>query len=424
MKMSRFVALFIVVLLTVAFTPLFASGGQEKSDEIVLTWPTHWVGEDGKGPIVETLVTEFNAMHEGEIRVVLEEHPEADAAENVIRTRIAAGSPPDIFLFKLGPTTRPYYDSNMLLDLTDELEKDGWGDNFSAGAMGVSTIEGRVKSLPVENALTPIWYNERLFLEAGINEFPRTIEDFWVAADRLKANGIIPTSQMTGGANAWTSMLWFTHLVGSIGGPDVWDRAWDDPAFEQAAAIMKRLYSDGNTTRDAIGAGAGESSAHYMNERTAVFINGPWFVTNIRTNAPEVHAVTKLTYAPSAGDYYGHQVGWLLTSMAAARSDDPARNEAAIEFLRFFTDPTNAKRMSLEVGSLIPIKFDIGPGDAVDPLQRQFIQLSNDAEFLVDGIEAVMPVRVVQEFGQALSSMVLNDLQPREFVEMMKAAGE
>jgi raffinose/stachyose/melibiose transport system substrate-binding protein len=290
--------------------------------------------------------------------------------------------------------------------------------------MGVSTIEGRVKSLPVENALTPIWYNERLFLEAGINEFPRTIEDFWVAADRLKANGIIPTSQMTGGANAWTSMLWFTHLVGSIGGPDVWDRAWDDPAFEQAAAIMKRLYSDGNTTRDAIGAGAGESSAHYMNERTAVFINGPWFVTNIRTNAPEVHAVTKLTYAPSAGDYYGHQVGWLLTSMAAARSDDPARNEAAIEFLRFFTDPTNAKRMSLEVGSLIPIKFDIGPGDAVDPLQRQFIQLSNDAEFLVDGIEAVMPVRVVQEFGQALSSMVLNDLQPREFVEMMKAAGE
>ena len=110
--------------------------------------------------------------------------------------------------------------------------------------------------------------------------------------------------------------------------------------------------------------------------------------------------------------------------MAAAKSDDPARNAAAIEFLRFFTDPANVKRMSLEVGSLIPVKFDIGPDDNVDPLQQQFIQLSNDAVFLIDGIEAVMPVQVVQQFGQALSSMVLNDLDPAEFVEMMKAAAE
>jgi raffinose/stachyose/melibiose transport system substrate-binding protein len=75
MKMTRYVALFVVLLLTVSFTPLFAGGGQEESGEIVLTWPTHWVGQDGKGPIVGTLVAEFNAMHEGKIKVVLEEHP-------------------------------------------------------------------------------------------------------------------------------------------------------------------------------------------------------------------------------------------------------------------------------------------------------------------------------------------------------------
>ncbi|SIQ75949.1 raffinose/stachyose/melibiose transport system substrate-binding protein [Alkalispirochaeta americana] len=401
--------------------PIFAGGRAEASDEIVLTWPGIWVGQDSKAAVMEEIVAEFNEKHAGSIRVVVEPQPDYDGYEDSIRTRLAAGQAPDIFTFKLSPTTAAYYDSNLLMDFSRELAQ-GWGDNFNQGNLRASTVAGATKSLPYEIGFTPIWYNQELFQEAGIESFPETMDQFWRATEKLKAIGAVPTSQMTGGTNAWTSMLWYTHFVGSFGGPGVWERGLDDPAFEKAAAVLKRLYQDGNTTRDAIGADAGVSGGHYQAGRTAMFINGPWYIGNIRENSPEVYRATRLAAAPKAGNYHGHQVGWLHTNLAAANTTDPARREAVITFLQHLTSPENARRVSLASGSLLAIEFDIPDDVELDPLQRMFIEAGNEAAFLIDHLEASMPVDVVYEFGQALGAMVLRDLSPVEFVEMLRAS--
>ncbi|AFG36230.1 ABC transporter substrate-binding protein [Spirochaeta africana] len=393
----------------------------DADEEIVLTWPSIWVGQDSKAEAVEQIVNEFNEEHAGSIRVVIEPQYDYDGYEDTIRTRLAARQVPDIFTFKLSPTTAAYYEGDLLMDLTDALAG-GWGDDFNQGNIDASTINGATKSLPYEIGLTPVWYNQRLFEQAGISEFPRTIDDFWAAADALKAEGIVPTSQMTGGTNAWTSMLWYTHLVGSFGGPNAWDRPWDDPVFADAAAVLKQMYQDGNTTRDAIGADAGVSGGHYMNERTAMFINGPWFIGNIRDNAPAAYEATALAPAPQAGDYHGHQVGWLHANLAAAHTTDEARRDAVITFLQYFTSPENAKRVSLSSGSLVSIEFEVGPDDDVDPLQQAFIEAGNQSTFLIDHLEASKSSTVVAEFGQALGQMVLEDLSPQEFVAMLRDA--
>ncbi|MFO8043764.1 MAG: ABC transporter substrate-binding protein [Alkalispirochaeta sp.] len=421
MKTNR-IAVLMVALLVIAL-PLFGSGQSEEQGEIVLTWPSIWVGQDSKAGVMEEIVAEFNEEHAGEIRVEVEPQPDYDGYEDTIRTRLAAGSPPDIFTFKLNPTTAAYYDSDLLLDLTDALDSD-WGDTFNQGNINTSTVGGRTKSLPYEIAFTPIWYNTDLFEEAGIDEFPETMEEFWDATEALKAIDVVPTSQMTGGTNAWTSMLWYTHFLGSFGGPDAYSLDWDDPAFEEAAAILKRLYEDGNTTRDAIGADAGVSSGHYMSERTAMFINGPWFIGNIRDNAPEVYEATQLAPAPQAGEHHGHQVGWLHTNIAAANTDDPARREAVITFLQHLTSPENSRRVSLAAGSLLAVEFELQDGDEVDPLQQQFIAAGNNAEFLIDHMEASKPTDVVAELGQAIGEMVLEDRSPAEFVDMLEAADD
>ncbi|HKK49772.1 MAG TPA: carbohydrate ABC transporter substrate-binding protein, partial [Alkalispirochaeta sp.] len=171
-------------------------------------------------------------------------------------------------------------------------------------------------------------------------------------------------------------------------------------------------------------ADAGVSSGHYMSERTAMFINGPWFIGNIRDNAPEVYEATQLAPAPQAGEHYGHQVGWLHTNIAAANTDDPARREAVITFLQHLTSPENSRRVSLAAGSLLAVEFELQPGDEVDPLQQQFIEAGNNAEFLIDHMEASKPVDVVAELGQAIGEMVLEDRSPAEFVDMLEAADD
>jgi raffinose/stachyose/melibiose transport system substrate-binding protein len=421
--MKRTFSIVLTAILVAAFVvPAFAGGQSEgEQDEIVITWPSIWVGQDSKAGVMEEIVAEFNEEHAGSIRVVVEPQPDYDGYEDTIRTRLAARRPPDIFTFKLNPTTAAYYNSDMLMDFTDDLSG-SWGDTFNQGNIDTSTVNGRTKSLPYEIAFTPIWYNTDLFEQAGIDTFPETMDEFWDATEKLKAIDVVPTSQMTGGTNSWTSMLWYTHFLGSFGGPDAYSRDWDDPAFEDAAAILKRLYTDGNTTRDAIGADAGVSSGHYMAGRTAMFINGPWFIGNIRDNAPEVYEATRLAPAPKAGEHHGHQVGWLHTNIAAANTDDPARREAVITFLKHLTSPENSRRVSLAAGSLLAVEFELQPDDEVDPLQQQFIEAGNEAKFLIDHMEAAKPVDVVYELGQAIGAMVLEDLSPREFVEMLANA--
>jgi len=418
--MKKALSIMIVLVFLVAALSLL-SGCKEEAKEVVLQWPCIWVAQDAKADTVAALVDQFNADNAGEIKVVIEPNPDYDGYRQKINTMMAAGEVPDLFVFNPDPTQFSYYEGDLLMDFTDDL-KGAWGSDFAEGTIAASTRGGRVKSIPYELGLTPIWYNADLFEKAGISGFPKTFDEFWVACDKLKAAGVTPTSQMTGGTNSWTSMLWYSHIMASIGGPDVWSKPLSDPAYVQAAEILLKLYSDGNTTRDAVGCDAGCSSGHYLAQDTAMFINGPWFIGATRDRAPEVHAATAVAPAPAVkGGEYGAQIGFLLSNLAAANTDDPARRAAVLSFMKWMTEPENVKRISLDAGSMFCVKFEFGAGDQVDPLQQKFIEASSNAAFIVDHFQANYKTEVVQEFGQALGAMALGRATAEQFVEMLQA---
>ncbi|NBC28786.1 MAG: extracellular solute-binding protein [Spirochaetes bacterium] len=408
----------LLVLLMVSVGSLFATGqGEQEGGEVVLEFPTFWVGQDAKAEIVASLVEEFNAEYEGQYQVDIQANPDTDGYRDKINSSIAAGQVPDIFVFNPDPTTFQYYEGDLLFDFTEELEG-SWGDNFVSGTIEGATRNGVVKSVPFEVGVTPIWYNEDLLAEAGWDSFPETIEDFWQMADDLTEIGVAPTSQMTGGSNAWTSMLWYSHILASIGGPDVWNRPLSHPQYVQAAEIMQRMFQE-YTTDDAVGAGPGESSGHYMSERTAIFINGPWFIGNITEQAPEVKEATRLTPAPQVGDYHGHQISFPLSNLAAGNTDDPRKREAVLAFMKFMTDPENVRRISLDAGSMFAIKYSLSE-DEVDPLQSRFIEAFSNAEFTVTHMQANYPVDLIAELGQGFGAMALGRQTPEEFVENLQ----
>ena len=415
--MRRIISTLIVVALALVMTvSVMATGTPQDEGEIVLNFPTFWVGQDSKAESIADLIESFNAEHAGEIRVVIEANPDTDGYRDKINTQMAAGQAPDIFVFNPDPTQFQYYDSDILFDFTEELQGP-WQDNFVPGYIEGSTRDGRTKSVPYEIGLTPIWYNSELFAQAGIDEFPTTMEEFSDAADALKAEGIVPTSQMTGGSNAWTSMLWFSHIAGSLGGPDVWELPLSDPLFAEAAGVLLQLYLNGNTTRDAVGGDAGVSGGHYMAGDTAMFINGPWYIGRIRGDAPETYAATKLAPAPQVGDYYGHQLGFKLSNLGAANTDDADTRDAVLTFMKFMTDPDNVQMVSEAAGSLFAIKYELGAN--ADPLQREFVRAASEASFVIDLFANFYTVDVVAEFGQALAAMALGEATPEEFIQML-----
>ena len=416
--MKRVMTGFLIgALVLAAVASVMGAPGQEgAAGEVVLDWPTIWVPPDSKSETIAALIERFNVDNEGAVRVQLEGIPDYDGYADKMNTQLASGSAPDLFIFSPNPTTFQYYESDVLMDFTEELSGP-WSENFVAGYIEASTRDGRTKTVPYEIGLTPIWYNSAHLAQVGYDEFPKTMDEFWELAEALKAADVVPTSQMTGGGNAWTSMLWFSHIVGSLGGPDVWSRPLSDPVFEEAAAVLMRLYQDGNTTRDAVGGDAGVSGGHYMAGNTAVFLNGPWYIGRIRNDAPDTYAATKVAAAPQVGDYHGHQIGFMLSNLAAANTDDPRRRAAVVKWMQFMTDPDNVRFVSESAGSMFSIKYELT--DAADPLQRAFVQASSDASFVIPPLTVAFPVQVVDTFKQALAAMALGEDTPAEFVQML-----
>jgi len=416
MKVRRIIAICIILALVVPGF-LFAQGAQEVG-ETVLKWPTIWVGKDSKAGEVERLVNEFNEINDGTYQVDIEANPDYDGYRTKINALVAANAVPDIFIFNPDPVTFKFYEGDLLMDFADELAGP-WGDVFVGGAVAGATIAGETKSVPLEIAVTPIWYNEALMVKAGVTKFPKTMDDFWVVCDQLKAAGIIPTSQMTGGTNAWTSMLWFSHIAASIGGPDVFEKPITDKAFVQAAEILLKMYSDGNTSKDAVGGDAGVAGGHYLAGRSAMFINGPWYIGRVKSDAPEVYANTKVAALPAAGAFPGGQIGFPLSNLAAAATDNAAKAKGVVAFMKWMTTPDNVKAISMDSGAMFAVKYDLAPGDVVDPLQKMFTEATSNSTFVGSHFAVYYGSDVVAEFGQALAKMALGKATPTEFVQQI-----
>jgi raffinose/stachyose/melibiose transport system substrate-binding protein len=403
-------------LLVLASGGVFAGGAKEEG-EVTINFPSFWVGQDSKaGPVAE-LIAKFNTDNAGKIKVVVEENPSPDPYRTKINASLAAGAVPDVFIFNPDPTTFQYYEADMLMDFTEDL-KGAWAKDFQEGYIQASTKKGKTKTVPYEIGIAPIWYNDDLLKKAGVSGFPKTYDEFWAACDKLKAAGIVPTAQMTGGVNAWTSMLWYSHILASIGGADVWSRPLTHPQYVQAAEILQKMYADGNTTKDAVGGDAGVAGGHYLAGRTAMFINGPWYIGRVKKDAPAVHAATNLAPAPSVpGGTYGGLIGFQLSNLAAANTKSPAKRAAVVKFLQWMTKPDNVKMISEKSGSMFALKYELG--DTVDPLLKKFVAASNNAKFIVPHFQSRYSVEVTQELGQAIGAMVLGKATPQEFVQML-----
>jgi raffinose/stachyose/melibiose transport system substrate-binding protein len=434
-KMIKKTVFPIFMLLAAAF--VFPGGSKESSvssggstseglveivNEQTIRWPCIWVGTDSKASSIAALVKEFNTAHAGKIKIVIEESPNYDDYRDKIRTSVVVGSVPDFFTLDQ-VDMNAFLESDKLLDFGPYLDT-AFESGFTPGIFdSVRDSSGKIKVIPYEKAVPVFIYNKALFAKAGYDHFPETFDELFILFDKLKALGIVPTSQMTA-ANAWTSQLWFSNIIVAIGGPDVLKKQdFNDPAWTKAAELIKTIY-DKYTTSDAISAGASVAGGHYLNGQTAILANGTWYFGRLATEGiPGLAANSGVAATPAYTGGKGQAGGFAgstLAFFAAANTRDPQKRTALVEWVKFLSRPENVKRISLNSGSLFHVNVDLG--DDISPLLQQTLSLLNKAPYFTNHFDASLPLAVVNEFPQALSSLVSGDSTPDQFVARLKAA--
>ena len=407
----------ILVLTLLVVMGITAQGQSDKggAKEIELRWASIWVGNDSKAPAVEELVAEYNAKNAGKIKVVIEPQPDYNAYEQKVRTSLAAGqAPADIFTIKLNPTTATFYQSNLLMDFNKVMDG-AWKNTFDGPSLAQSEIDGVLRSLPMETAILPFWYNMDALKKAGITELPTTLDGMFAMFDTLKKHGIVPTSQMTGDTNAWTSMIWFSHFAVSLGGVNVWDKPFTDPAFVEAAKLTKRMINEYSTS-DAVGLGAGDSGGHFLAGRTAVFSNGPWYAGRADLAETPFFNSIKIAGIPAAGATKDFMISRLQANICAAATKDKAREDAIIDFLKYLTSIDSINRIAEISGAMFAVESTFRPEV---PLQKQFYTVAESAKSTSSDLEAALGAEVTLEFAQQLGALALGRISAEEFCALV-----
>ena len=420
-NLKRVFPLLLALVLTLSLfagTTAFAA-----DDEIVINFPSVWVGTDSKAPYMAQLIENFNAENAGKIKVVVEEQSDYQAARDKLRTTITTGDVPDICIMDTTYDIKGYSESGKFMDLTPYLN-DGWGDDFVDGAWDAWSVDGNVFILPFESAIfTPI-YNVKTFEEIGWDHFPATYDEFFQFCEDAKAAGHAAMGQMAG-ENAWTSMLWYSLLVEAIGGKDVYADGLNNPAFVEAAELLKQMY---NYTFDgAVSAGAADVNGNWLARDAAVYLNGPWWVANLYKEdnakdgvllADDCEVALNPTYEGGKGE--GGLVTTVQAFLAAAKQDDPAKEEAVIKFLKYLTDPQHVSELALSSGAMFFVKYDASPD--TNEISKKLTDVANNADFTILHVNGAFPTAVSTEFPAAVSALVLGDVDAQGFVDQLQLA--
>jgi len=232
---------------------------------------------NGWGAIVETINGEFKAANPG-VNMVTESYPDQPYQQK-IKIYATAKQLPDVFKYwSFSTLLKPLVDGKFVVPLNrPDFEKLG----YMPGALDANTYNGKLYGIPVSADFWVIYYNKKLFKEAGVTRLPATLDELIGLAPQFKAKGIIPMT--TDGKDAWPMAITFDQLAWRISGDATLPRKalerkvkFTDPVFVRAAAELKKLATSGLFQEDLDVSDYGAARNLFGQEKAAMFLMGSW----------------------------------------------------------------------------------------------------------------------------------------------------
>jgi raffinose/stachyose/melibiose transport system substrate-binding protein len=209
---------------------------------------------------------------------VTESYPDQPYQQK-IKIYATAKQLPDVFKFwSVTALLKPLVDGGFVAPL-DRTEFESLG--YLPGALDTNTYNGKLYGIPVSADAWLIYYNKKLFRDAGIDHVPATLDELYGLIPRFKAKGIIPMT--TDGKDAWPLSITFDLLVWRIAGQNglpkqALDRKikFTDPVFVQAAGELQRFVTSGLFQQDVMVSDYGASRNLFGQGKAAMFLMGSW----------------------------------------------------------------------------------------------------------------------------------------------------
>src|SRR5262245_4618367 len=160
-----------------------------------------------------------------------------------IRTRLAAGNPPDIAIVPRPGNLATLAQQNVLkplnsLGFTAAYLK----QNYSGAWTNLGTVGGKIYGLPAKaNSKSVIWYKPQSFKANGF-KVPKTWNQLIAIEKKYKAKGLTPWALGCGpGPSSWTLTDWFENIYVRTAGPVKYQQLFTGKLPFTDASVIKAL---------------------------------------------------------------------------------------------------------------------------------------------------------------------------------------
>lgn len=191
-----------------------------------------------------------------------------ESAMTVLKTRAVSGNPPSAAQIK-GHDIQEWGGLGFLTSLDATAKQEKWDDILPAVVTKVMKWDGEYVAVPVNvHRVNWLWANPEVLEKSGVT-VPTTLDEFFVAADKIKAAGFIPLAH---GGQPWQDATVFEAVALDVLGSEDYNKAFVDLDMDVLSGDkMVEVFTKFKKMRDYIDS---NSPGRDWNVATSMVING------------------------------------------------------------------------------------------------------------------------------------------------------
>ena len=347
------------------------------------------------------LVAEYEAAHPG-VNVEITSLPWGQAFEK-FATMVSAGQTPDVV--EMPDTWLTLYANNGALESLEPYLK-GWDatENLNSRALEFARAAGNeAYMLPYGFYLRAMFYNKKLFKEAGVTEVPKTLEDFREAAKKVSALPGKSGYCLRGGPGGLNG--WVMFGAAAAGSNEFFTKdgesTFDSDGWVKGLKYLTDLYKDGLAPKDSLNWGFNEIVAGFYSGTCAMLDQDPDALIAISSRMKaEDFGITTMPKGPSGKAFptIGY-AGWSMFKSSEHKDE-------AWKLISHLESKDSNLTWNKRIGALPIYKgAESDPFFASDQFKGWFAELSDP-----DVHPTVMPTHL-EEFAFFKDSLVIRTSQ-------------
>jgi raffinose/stachyose/melibiose transport system substrate-binding protein len=389
-----------------------SSAPSQEKVELKIWWVTM---TDSWKKAWDTMVTDFEAANPN-ITIVTEQRS-IDAHKEALRQVAGTKAGPDVYWYWEGPGLGgSLIKAGMSKDLTDYYKQYNWESRFSPAVLSGITQYGGFNGVPFTLQGQALFYNKKLFAQAGITTLPTDYNGLLAAADKLSAKGITPIE--FGGTVNWHLMRLLDNLIEARCGTDNRDKLFAKQANWAETSCVTDAFTDMKTWVDKyinkgfISQSNDDSSQLFYQGKAAMALEGSWFDANIKDNGMDPSTVGIFPFPTGTSRLYAFGEGLYI-------NNSTPNADAAAKFLDFVTNK-DAQAKSAGVFAALSVNKEVQP-KSDNPLNALWPPIFEASKGTFVNSDQALSLEETTEYWRIQNAVAIGKMAPGEAAKAMQA---